>query len=401
MDNTAKLKKIRIDDLEPGMVIAHDIYSSDRRFLLIKKGTILSKDIIYGLKRRGVKEIIVQEREFGDQALKLPLPDDMVKKEGIPFSYPASLEKRIFFNYKGKVILKIDDPEIHNTKVKAIKTVHSILSNVVKEKVVDVESAKDTASSLINAIMKNKNAFLNIAGMRMVDEYTFVHSVNVAAYTAIIAREYGIEGEELELICLGGLLHDVGKMLVDPSILNKPGRLTDREFEEMKSHPVRGYNILRENGVEDNIAVIARLHHERCDGSGYPDGKTCEELPLSAQIAAIADVYDALTSERVYKKAISSNNAMMIIISESGKHFNPELVTLFQKTVGIYPIGSFVKLNNGYIARVIDQNEGIVRPVIQVMFDDTGKKLGDQMVINLMDSKDLYIVESFQDQKAA
>ena len=190
-------------------------------------------------------------------------------------------------------------------------------------------------------------------------------------------------------------------MLVDPNILNKPGRLTDSEFEEMKSHPMRGYNILRENGVEDNIALIARLHHERCDGSGYPDGKTCDELPLSAQIAAIADVYDALTSERVYKKAISSNNAMMIIISESGKHFNPELVTLFQKTVGIYPIGSFVKLNNGYIARVIDQNEGIVRPVIQVMFDDTGKKLGDQVVINLMDSKDLYIVESFQDQKAA
>ncbi len=401
MDGAKKFKKVLIDDLEPGMVIAHDVYSADRKYLLIKKGTILSKDIIFGLKRRGIKEIIVQEHEIIDRALKLPLPEDIVHKDGIPFSYPASLEKRIFFNYNGKIILKIDDPEIHNTKVKAIKTVHEILSNVVKENVVDVESAKVTASNLIRAIMKNKNAFLNIAGIRMVDEYTFVHSVNVAAYAAIIAGEYGIKGDELEKICLGGLLHDVGKMLVDPKILNKPGRLTDEEFKEMKSHPVRGYNILIDNDVEENIAIIARLHHERCDGSGYPDGKTCDELPLSAQIAAIADVYDALTSERVYKKAISSNNAMMIIISESGKHFNPELVTIFQKTVGIYPIGSYVKLNNGYIARVIDQNEGIVRPVIQVMFDDEGKKLDDQVVINLMDSKELYIVESFQDKKAA
>ena len=401
LENTKKFKRIRVDDLEPGMIISHDVYSANKRYLLIRKGTILSKDIIFGLKRRGVKDIIVEERKLSSQLLKLPLPKDMVRKRGVPFSYPASLEGRIFYNYGGKMILKIEDPEIHDTKVKAVKTVHEILANVIKTSNVDIKAAKDTSNNLINAIIKNKNAFLNIAGMRMIDEYTFVHSVNVAAYSAIIAKEYGMNREELESICLGGLLHDVGKMLVNPEILNKPGKLTDDEFNEMKMHPIRGYDILIENGVDESIAQIARMHHERCDGSGYPEGLTCGQIPISSQIAAIADVYDALTSERVYKKAISSNNAMMIIISESGRKFNSDFVTIFQKSVGIYPIGSFVRLNNGYIARIIDQNEGIVRPIIQVMFDDSGNKLNDQVIINLMESNELYIVESFREQKVA
>lgn len=401
MDGSKKFKRVRIDDLEPGMIISHDIYSADKKYLLIRKGTILSKDIIFGLKRRGVKDIIVEERKLSPQLLRLPLPKDMVRKKGVPFSYPASLEGRIFYNYGGKMILKIEDPEIHDTKVKAIKTVHDILTNVMKTSNVDINAARDTSENLIKAIIKNKAAFLNVAGMRMVDEYTFVHSVNVAAYSAIIGKEYGMSRNEMEFLCLGGLLHDVGKMLVNPKILNKPDKLTDAEFDEMKTHPIRGYEILIENGVDESIALIAKLHHERCDGSGYPDGLTCEYIPVNAQIAAIADVYDALTSERVYKKAISSNNAMMIIISETGKKFNSDFVTIFQKSVGIYPVGSFVRLNNGYIARVIDQNEGIVRPVIQVMFDNSGEKLDDQVIINLMDTNELYIVESFHEQKVA
>jgi len=401
LDGSKKFKRVRIDDLEPGMIISHDIYSADKKYLLIRKGTILSKDIIFGLKRRGVKDIIVEERKLSSQLLRLPLPKDMVRKKGVPFSYPASLEGRIFYNYGGKMILKIEDPEIHDTKVKAIKTVHDILTNVMKTSNVDINAARDTSENLIKAIIKNKTAFLNVAGMRMVDEYTFVHSVNVAAYSAIIAKEYGMSRNEMESLCLGGLLHDVGKMLVDPKILNKPDKLTDAEFDEMKTHTIRGYEILIENGVDESIALIAKLHHERCDGSGYPDGLACEHIPVNAQIAAIADVYDALTSERVYKKAISSNNAMMIIISETGKKFNSEFVTIFQKSVGIYPVGSLVRLNNGYIARVIDQNEGIVRPVIQVMFDDSGKKLDDQVIINLMNTNELYIMESFHEQKVA
>jgi len=401
LDGSKKFKRVRIDDLEPGMIISHDIYSADKKYLLIRKGTILSKDIIFGLKRRGVKDIIVEERKLSSQLLRLPLPKDMVRKKGVPFSYPASLEGRIFYNYGGKMILKIEDPEIHDTKVKAIKTVHDILTNVMKTSNVDINAARDTSENLIKAIIKNKTAFLNVAGMRMVDEYTFVHSVNVAAYSAIIAKEYGMSRNEMESLCLGGLLHDVGKMLVDPKILNKPDKLTDAEFDEMKTHTIRGYEILIENGVDESIALIAKLHHERCDGSGYPDGLACEHIPVNAQIAAIADVYDALTSERVYKKAISSNNAMMIIISETGKKFNSEFVTIFQKSVGIYPVGSLVRLNNGYIARVIDQNKGIVRPVIQVMFDDSGKKLDDQVIINLMNTNELYIMESFHEQKVA
>jgi len=397
-----KLKRISIDNLSPGMILAHNIYTADKRYLLIKKGTLLSNEIIDGLKRRNIYEISVEDGIIPvSQELKIPVPSDITRKKGIPFSYPASLEEQIFFNYKGKVILKIDDPTVQSTRIKAVNAAHSILTQIAKEKKVDITSAELTVNELLNAINKNQNAFLNITGVRMIDEYTFVHSVNVAAYSAIIAREYEIEADELETICSGSLLHDVGKMLINHAILNKPAKLTDAEFSEMKLHPTRGYEILRENDVEDEVAIIAKLHHERCNGSGYPLGITCEALPLSAQIAAIADVYDALTSERVYKKAISSNNAMMIIIAGSGKQFNPELVSLFQRAVGIYPVGSLVRLNNGYIARVVNQNEGIVRPIIQLIFNDKGTRLEDQMILNLMDNNELYIVESYYQQKAA
>jgi putative nucleotidyltransferase with HDIG domain len=243
------------------------------------------------------------------------------------------------------------------------------------------------------AITVNHQAFLNIAGVKEYDEYTFEHCVGVATFTTIIAKERGVANESLASICTGALLHDVGKMLIDQAILNKPGRLTDDEFDVMKTHSKKGYELLRENGVEEPVAEIALGHHERCDGSGYPAGLKVKGTPEPAQMAAIADVYDALTSDRVYKKAMDVMGAMKIILAESGKQFNKELVSIFQRTIGIYPIGSLVRLNSGFMARVLDQNEGIVRPVIQMLEDKNGKVLKDQQVINLMDDKNLFIVE--------
>jgi len=397
-----KTTKVRIDNLKPGMKLAVNLYGPDQRSLLIKEGTILSKELIDGLKRRAIDVVPIEEIDMSSTSmLRLPLPPDAKRKEGILFTYPESLEEQIFLDYQGKMILKIDDPVIESTKKKAVYTARKILQDVSKGGKLNVKGAEETVSQLIYAISLNKSAFLNIAGVHMVDEYTFVHSVDVAAYTTIIAKEYGLEGDKLQWVCNGALLHDVGKMLVDQKILNKPGKLTDEEFNEIKTHSVKGYNILLENDISEDVAVIAKWHHERYNGSGYPSGLTGEESPIGAQIAAIADVYDALTSNRVYKKAIDSISAMSIIVSESDKHFNVEFVSLLQRSIGIYPVGSLVKLNNGFVARVLEQNEGIVRPIIQLLSDGEGNELADKVVLNLMDNNEVFILEGCREKLAA
>jgi len=391
-----KVKKLPTNMLKPGMVLAYNIYTGDHRFLLIRKGTRLSQDLIDSLSRRGVKMVSIRDKaEESSESVppEVILPPDAKRNKFVPFTYPASLENRIFLEYRGKMVLKIDDPEVIDTKKKAVKTVHHVLKKIAEEKKLDLESTKVTAGQLLSTVYRNRAAILNIAGMKKIDEYTFVHSVNVAAYTTIIGLELGIERKELEEICTGALLHDVGKMLVRENVLNKPGKLTPEEFEEMKLHTIMGYEILRENGIEEKMAIIAKGHHEKCDGSGYPQGLTEKELPLSVQMAAITDIYDALTSDRIYKKAIDSNNAMAMILTETGKHYNPKLVGVFQRAVGIYPVGSLVKLNNGYIARVLEQNEGIVRPIIQLLYDNEGRELFDQVVIDLMQNDALFIVK--------
>jgi putative nucleotidyltransferase with HDIG domain len=387
-----KTKRILTRELKTGMKLGVNLYAPNGRDLLLHEGTLLSRDIIEGIAKRDIPDVVIlSDSEKHVSELMIPLPNDAVKKNDVHFTYPESVEDLILMEYEGSMILKLDDPLVEATRKKAVKTAKWILQEVSKGAKPQVEAAQATVKDLIDTVSHNKSAFLNITGVRMIDEYTFVHSVNVAAYTTVIALESGVQTDELETICTGALLHDVGKMLIDQKILNKKGRLTDEEFTEIKTHAEKGYDILRKNSIDEKTAVLAKSHHERCNGSGYPTGLDSSNSPVSIQMAAIADVYDALTSDRVYKKAMPAGDAMKIIVSETGKHFNADLVSLFQRTIGIYPIGSYVELNNGFVARVLEQNKGIVRPIVQLIADSKGNELEDRTVLNLMDHEDIYI----------
>jgi putative nucleotidyltransferase with HDIG domain len=391
---------IPVENLAPGMVLSESVYSEDGRLLLIKQGVTISEVLKRGLLKRGITRVTIGKNSPAAPAGPEANPGETAIP-GTPFSFPKSLEDRLFITYNGQKVLKLDDPSIQQTKKKALESSHRLLQGISAGNKVDREELFGTTASMLNAIVQNRDAFLNIAGIRAVDEYTFEHSVGVAAYTTIIAKEHGVPDEELLTICSGALLHDAGKMLVDPAILNKPGKLTDEEFRIMKTHTTKGYEILKENNISEDLAAIALGHHERCDGKGYPKGLQTESVPMSAAMAAIADVYDALTSDRVYRKAMDLYKAMSIILAGSGKQFNPKLVGVFQRVVGIYPIGSSVQLNDGCIARVIQQNEGVVRPVIQLFRDGRGSELEDKKVIDLMTDNDLYIVEAVTESEAA
>jgi putative nucleotidyltransferase with HDIG domain len=381
---------VRVRDLGVGTTLDENVYTSDGKTLLLKRGISLTVDFINGLLKRGIETVSIESPGAGEQSGVAVVGD-------ITFTYPKSLEDRLFLRYEGKTILKLDDPAVRRTKQKAIQKAHKLLDKVAETHTLDTAEAVGTVGEIIDAITVNHQAFLNIAGVKEYDEYTFEHSVGVATFTTIIAKERGVDADSLASICTGALLHDVGKMLIDQNILNKPGRLTDEEFEVMKTHSRKGFELLTENGVDEPVAAIALGHHERCDGTGYPEGLSLQKTPEPAQMSAIADVYDALTSDRVYKKAMDVITAMKIILAESGKQFNKELVSIFQRTIGIYPIGSLVRLNTGFMARVLDQNEGIVRPVIQLLKDQSGKPLEDQRIINLMDDQKLFIQECLED----
>ena len=384
------MSEIQVKELSVGTTLTDNVYTADGKTLLLKKGITLTGDHISGLQNRGIDTVRIAAFT---ESTAIPRPQDAVRNKDVPFTYPKSLEDRLFLQHKGKPILKLDDPTVKKTKQEAIDTAHKILEKVSQSSTVATSEAVHTAREIIKAITDNHQAFINIASVKAYDEYTFEHSVNVATYTTIIAKEYGIATEKLSSICTGALLHDVGKMLVDQEILNKPGKLTDDEFEVIKTHSGKGYEMLIENNVDEEVAVIAHGHHKRCDGGGYPNELPGDKMPESVQMCAIADVYDALTADRVYRKAMSATSAMKIILSESGKQFNEKIVSVFQRTIGIYPIGATVKLNNGYTARVIDQNEGIVRPVIQLLSDSDENELEDKTIINLMDNEELFIVD--------
>jgi HD-GYP domain-containing protein (c-di-GMP phosphodiesterase class II) len=390
---------IPVEHLAPGTILAESVYTEDGRLLLIKQGITLSREIIDGLKKRGITKVSTGRAARAEEGK----PDAPGGDAGAspPFSCPKSLEKRLFITYNGRKILKLDDPSIQKTKKKAIESSHKLLQGISSSGKIDRDELFGTARGLLNAIAQNQDAFLNIAGIRAVDEYTFEHCVGVAAYTTIIAKAHGLSGDALHAICSGSLLHDAGKMLVDPAILNKPGKLTDEEFDVMKTHTTKGYEVLMENNISKDLAAIALGHHERCDGKGYPKGLQTEGIPLSSRMAAIADVYDALTSDRVYRKAMDLYKAMAIMLSGVGRQFDQGLIGLFQRIVGVYPIGSLVRLSDGCTARVIQQNDGVVRPVIQLLRDGGDRELEDKKIVDLMSRDDLYITEAVMEKEAA
>jgi HD-GYP domain-containing protein (c-di-GMP phosphodiesterase class II) len=186
-----------------------------------------------------------------------------------------------------------------------------------------------------------------------------------------LCRGAGLSGAETREAGLGALLHDVGKMKTPLHILNKPGRFTDEEFAVMKRHPADGYEILRrEDSLGEVPLSIVLQHHERMDGSGYPEGRKGDAISRAAQMGAIVDVYDAITSDRCYHKGMPPAEAIRKLYEWSRFHFNPELVHMFVRSIGIYPVGTLVHLESGKLAWVLDQNETqLLKPKVKVFYD--------------------------------
>jgi len=250
------------------------------------------------------------------------------------------------------------------------RAVSSMFQEARLGKAVNTASAKKLVEEISDSVSRNPGALISLARLKTADDYTYMHSVAVCALMIALSKQLNLDETLTRSAGIAGLLHDLGKALMPMDVLNKPGKLTDEEFAIIKTHPEEGHKLLLGSTGADAIALDVVLHHhEKTDGSGYPKHLKDKEISLFAKMGAVCDVYDAITSNRPYKAGWDPAESLRKMAEWANGHFDPMVFQAFVKSLGIYPIGSLVKLNSGRLGLVIDQTEkSLLTPRVKVFY---------------------------------
>ncbi len=318
----------------------------------LKPGMLVGKNL-YG--RKGQK-LITKDHTLTAQYIR------RIKELGLSGAYICD-----DVSHDVKIINLIDE----TLRQSAISNVRDIFSAAQKGKMkpIDVKKTEPLLNSIIDQLLYNEKLIVNMIDLKVFDDYTYSHSVNVAILSIIIGIAYKLDRKELYKLGLGALLHDIGKVFVPKEIVNKPSNLTSEEFEQMKEHSLKGYEYIKESlEIPAASCIVTLSHHEKYNGTGYPNNKKGKEISLHGRIVSIADVYDAFTSNRPYRKAREPFEAIEYIMGNTGESFDPELVNIFVRKIAPYPVGTCVNLSNGMIAIVIENNKhNCLRPKVRTI----------------------------------
>jgi len=331
------LRLVPIEYAREGNFLAQPLFN-DNGQILLSKGVMLSNRLIFKIKEAGFLYLYINDNKTDE------IINDVIK------------------------------PEIRQ---KAIVSIKKIYGTIAQEN--DINSQKwlnDTVADLKNMIegivddmFAEKSIMIQLVDIRNLDNYTYSHSVNVAMLSLVIGISYGLNKNDLYDLTLGALLHDIGKMFIPENLLKKPGALTIDEFNIVQEHSLRGFNYMKDElNINARSRIISLQHHEKVDGTGYPYKLKDKEINLFSKIVSIADVYDGLTSDRIYRKAIPVHEALEYIMGGCGRLFDFNLVQAFVKKVVPYPMGTFIKLSNDVIGIVENVNLDFpLRPTVKII----------------------------------
>lgn len=349
---------------KPGMRLGRTIYS-DEGLVLLGERMELTPSIVRRLEQFGIRYLYIEDERTDD----------------IDFREVVSAE----------------------TRARAVSEVRTQFRRMMddafrKKSVTGLQlgkTFKPVIDSILDDVTSNRDAMVMLLNIHASDHYLFQHSVNVCIYTTILGQAYGYSREELATLSLGALLHDIGKTQLPPEVLLKPGSLTEEEFEIIKSHPMEGFKLLKdEPNVPLLAAHIALQHHERVNGSGYPRAIAGDDIHEYARWVGLADSYDAMTSHRVYRAAMLPHEAMEIIFTGAGTLYDQEKIEVFRDKIAIYPLGMLVELNSGEIGVVIDINAtSPQRPVVRVLYDEERQEI-QPYEVDLSKSLTVYIKDA-------
>lgn len=368
-------KKTPLADVREGMVTSEQVFSDNGR-KLIERGVTITRDMLRLLKTYYVDYVPIHEDD----------PSEAKEEEPAKAQGPVIEEN-------GKRIFRIDSKRAKERHSLSIERTAKLFENVKETNELPIADARETVEGLVTEVLGNPQAFSNLSILRMKDEYTYVHSVDVAVLATLVATEMQMDKKDIFDLSLAGILHDVGKMLVPDEVLNKPGKFTPPEMEQMKKHAFLGYKILKKENVPEEVADYVLEHHEWVNGKGYPFGKRDIYLHTQSKILAVCDVFNALVTQRSYKNPIPAYKAVRILASEAGTHLDQNIVRVFQRIIGVYPNGTAVRLSDGSVARVVEQNSSLpMRPVLGMVQTKDGRPEAPTAV-NLQERKDLFIKE--------
>jgi len=354
------MRRVPVEFLQPGMKVGRPIYNS-RGQLLLAVGTILSRRNILRLKSLGIPAVYIDDGLLPDVFVE-DVISDAVRIEAV------------------RQVRKLFEAESQGLPV--------------GRAIIKVREIAQTVDEIIDQLLGQESLAVNLVDIRSLDDYTFGHSVNVCVLSLLTGITLGYNRANLFYLGLGAILHDIGKVRIPREILNKPDFLTKEEFEIVKQHTVHGCEMLqRLPDISPVAARIAHEHHERHQGQGYPQGLRGEEIHVFARITAVADVFDALTADRVYRPAVPVHEAFEMVAGSGNFLFDFEIVQAFLHNIAAYPVGTIVALSNGEIGAVVETRRGLsLYPRVRVLFDADGAPVKDLCERALAEERNVTVV---------
>ncbi len=368
-------KKINLNQLRQGMFI-HEFCGSWINHPFWKKSFLVdTPESLQSIKASSLTEVIIDTQKGLDV-----LTDEVVKAASVHVSVPAPKPAG---HAPASMDMELDRAALVVAKSK--KAVFSMFQEARMGNAVNVESIQPLVNEIAESVSRNTGALIGLARLKTKDDYTYMHSIAVCALMIALGKQLNLSESEIKDAGMAGLLHDIGKMMIPTEILNKPGKLTDEEFDIVKQHPLAGHQmLLKAESICPAALDVCLHHHEKMDGTGYPYHYKDDKLSVMAKMGAVCDVYDAITSNRAYKKGWCPSESIMKMSEWSKTHFDDHVFQAFVRSIGIYPSGSLVMLKSGRIGVVVEQNESsLLMPMVRVFFSGKSMSYIPPLLIDL------------------